>query len=190
MALPPSRCMQNSRRSCCRRVRPAAHPLSSKNLSGYNYASAVELNAHLVRYFDEPHIFRNDHYLAKRKRYRIFWYSALPIRCFIPCGTIPTSNRFRYTAGERPGCQENAAAILTMRALCRDMVQNTVSWMQLLCLLYHGASCQSGCCRIYPPVKLKCCVRYTLSSVFRSQYEGYRSDPGLRTVGYRNLCRA
>jgi len=53
---------------------------------GYDLNSALALNAVLAANFEEPQIFRIDHYLA-RKRCRICWPSVLPIRFSSQSGT-------------------------------------------------------------------------------------------------------
>jgi glucose-6-phosphate 1-dehydrogenase len=98
---------------------------------GHDLASARELNAHLLEAFDEPQIYRIDHYLGKETVQNLL-AMRFANQLFEPVWNRNYVDNVQITAAEDIGIEGRAAFYEGAGAL-RDVVQNHM--MQLLALL-------------------------------------------------------
>jgi glucose-6-phosphate 1-dehydrogenase len=152
---------------------------------GTDLASARELNAAIHRHFDEPQVFRIDHYLGKETVQNLLVFR-FANGMFEPIWNRRYIDHVQITAAETVGVERRAAYYETTGAL-RDMVQNHL--LQLLTLV-----------AMEPPIAFTAdSVRdrkmdallsiQPISGVVRAQYgpgwvngadvQGYRQEPGV-----------
>lgn len=141
---------------------------------GYDYDSAVELNAALGRYFEERQIFRIDHYLAKEAVQNILVFRfANPI--FYPVWNSRCIESIQINAFEDIGIGDRAA-YFDRSGIIRDMVQNHLT--QLLCLLTMEAPVSLGPVDIRAQ-KLNVLKALRVTDVCRGRYRGYEEERGV-----------
>ena len=145
---------------------------------GRDLESARALNALLHRHFDETQIYRIDHYLGKETvRNLMVFRFANPIfetqwnRDRIQ--SIEISVAEAASVGTRAAYYEQAGAV-------RDMVQNHL--MQLLChvAMEPPASFDADAVRDEKIKVLRSMRRIGPDAAVLGQYEGYRSEPGVK----------
>ena len=141
---------------------------------GYDYASSVKLNAELVRYFDEPNIFRNDHYLAKEAIQNILVFR-FANAVFNALWNNQCIESIQISAVETQGVGKRSS-YFDHAGIIRDMVQNHL--MQLLCLLTMESPVSLAAQDISAR-KIEVLRSLRVDQCFRSQYEGYRHEQGV-----------
>ena len=141
---------------------------------GFDYASAVALNTHLAQYFNEEHIFRNDHYLAKEAVQNILVFR-FANALFYPLWNNTYIESIQISAAETQGVGKRAG-YFDQAGILRDMVQNHL--MQLLCLLTMESPVSLAAADISAR-KIEVLGSLSIEQCYRSQYEGYRNEPGI-----------
>lgn len=144
---------------------------------GTDLSSARSLNQILLRVFDEPSIFRIDHYLGKRPVYGMLQFR------FVNTAPEPLWNRhyvdsIQITMAEDFGVQ-GRGAFYDATGTIRDVIQNHL--FQVLCIL-----------AMEPPVRvdseairdervkvLKAIPAISPDDVVRGQFRGYRTEAGV-----------
>ena len=142
---------------------------------GFDYESAVELNKHLTSYFNESNIYRNDHYLAKEAVQNILVFR-FANALFYPFWNNTYIESIQISSSEIQGVGKRGN-YFDHAGIIRDMVQNHL--MQMLCLITMD-----------PPLslladdisarKIEVLRTIHIDQCFRSQYEGYSSEPGVQ----------
>jgi glucose-6-phosphate 1-dehydrogenase len=141
---------------------------------GYDYDSAVALNAALGRHFEERQIFRIDHYLAKEAVQNILVFRfANPL--FAPVWNTRHIDSIQINAFEDIGV-EDRGAYFDRSGIIRDMVQNHLT--QLLCLLTMEAPVSLDAADIRAQ-KLNVLKALEVSETCRGQYRGYENEKGV-----------
>jgi glucose-6-phosphate 1-dehydrogenase len=141
---------------------------------GYDYASAEQLNRELTDCFDESQIFRIDHYLGKEavQNILVFRYANA---LFYPIWNSRYIESIQISALEDAGIFERGA-YFDHAGILRDMVQNHL--LQLLCLLTMEAPTTLAPEDIRLQ-KISLLRSMSVDACFRSQYAGYRTEPGV-----------
>jgi glucose-6-phosphate 1-dehydrogenase len=141
---------------------------------GTDYKSSKSLNENLTRFFNEPQIFRNDHYLAKDAVQNILVFR-FANSLFGPVWNSRHIESIQINAFEEATAADRAQ-YFDKAGILRDMAQNHL--MQLLCLL-----------TMEPPQtldaddirrrKVDVLRSLTVTQCHRWQYEGYKTEKGV-----------
>lgn len=139
---------------------------------GYDLESARELNLRLSEQFEEHHIFRIDHYLAKEAVQNILVFR-FANSLFYPVWNSGYIESIQINATEEVGVGSRGA-YFDGAGVIRDMVQNHLMQMLALLTMEAPVSLDPDETRTQKINILKTLevVRYS-----RGQYEGYRSEP-------------
>jgi glucose-6-phosphate 1-dehydrogenase len=141
---------------------------------GYDYNSAVELNRHLLKFFKEPQIYRNDHYLAKEAVQNILVFR-FANNLFQPLWNSSYIESIQINATETLGVG-NRGPYFDKAGTIRDVVQNHL--MQLLCLMTMESPVSLTAEDIISK-KIDVLRSLHLDQCHRYQYKGYREEKGI-----------
>lgn len=141
---------------------------------GSDYLSAKSLNDNLTRFFSEPQIFRNDHYLAKDAVQNILVFR-FANSLFGPLWNSSCIESIQINAFEMAGVAARAQ-YFDKAGILRDMVQNHL--MQLLCLLTMEPPATLGADDIRQR-KMDVLKSLKVTKCNRWQYEGYLEEKGV-----------
>ncbi len=142
---------------------------------GYDYDSARDLNRRLGAFFNEQHIYRIDHYLAKEAVRNILVFR-FANSLFDPVWNSRYLESIQINACEEEGVGHRAQ-YFDGAGVIRDMVQNHL--MQLLCLMTMEAPVSLDAEDIRAQ-KLAVLKSLKIEECRRGQYEGYREEEGVR----------
>ncbi|MBD3344205.1 MAG: glucose-6-phosphate dehydrogenase [Chitinivibrionales bacterium] len=173
MAIPPVAYASTAEELAAEGFGPNSYLIIEKPF-GYDYQSAHTLNHRLARHFDETHIFRIDHYLAKEAVQNILVFR-FANSLFYPVWNSKYIDSIQIQAFETLGV-ENRGAYFDNSGIIRDMIQNHL--IQLLCLLTMEApvsldaeDVRNQKINILKSIEVRDCCRY--------QYLGYLDEKGV-----------
>lgn len=138
---------------------------------GYDYQSARELNQRLKRFFDEEHIYRIDHYLAKEAVQNILVFR-FANSLFYPVWNSGYIESIQINASEEIGVGTRGA-YFDRSGIIRDMVQNHLIQMLALVTMEAPVSLDPADIRNQKTNILKA-LEVVRSA--RGQYEGYHRE--------------
>lgn len=141
---------------------------------GYDYDSAVTLNRHLLKFFKEPQIYRNDHYLAKEAVQNILVFR-FANSLFQPVWNTSYIESIQINATETLGVG-NRGPYFDKAGTIRDVVQNHL--MQLLCLMTMESPVSLKAEDIISK-KIDVLRSLHLDQCHRYQYKGYHEEKGV-----------
>ncbi|MFI6503282.1 glucose-6-phosphate dehydrogenase [Nonomuraea typhae] len=145
---------------------------------GHDLASARELNAELLKYFDEEHLRRVDHFLGKEPVEDLIVFR-LGNMLLEPIWNRNYVRNVQFTMAEDFDVADRGA-FYDANGTIRDVVQNHL--MQLLAILAMDAP-PSKDARAFIDEKwrvLRAVQDITPSAVVRGQYDGYQDTEGVR----------
>ncbi len=150
---------------------------------GFDDASAEKLDSTLHRYLTEDQIYRIDHYLGKETVQNILLLRFANL-IFEPVWNRNFIDNIQITVSETLGV-ENRAGYFDQAGILRDMFQNHMLEMLSLVAMECPAAFTADAVR---DEKLKLIrsirpfdLRQNPGSVVRAQYQGYRSEPGIKS---------
>jgi glucose-6-phosphate 1-dehydrogenase len=144
---------------------------------GYDLDSAIALNQKLHRYFDEPQVYRIDHYLGKETVQNLLVFRfANPV--FESLWNRDRVQSVDIVVAEDLGIEARAGYYDQVGAL-RDMVQNHLT--QLLCLtaMEIPATLDADSIRDEKVKVLRSIAPLKIENAIFGQYSGYLGEPGV-----------
>ncbi len=141
---------------------------------GHDYESARILNSELAQYFEEAHIYRIDHYLAKEAVQNILVFR-FANAIFEPVWNSKYIESIQINAFEDTGIGSRAQ-YFDSAGIIRDMVQNHLT--QLLCLITMEPPATLDAEDIRTE-KMDILKNLEVASCSRWQYEGYMQEKGV-----------
>lgn len=154
---------------------------------GRDQASAEELNRLLHKYFDEPRVFRIDHYLGKETVQNLLVFR-FANSLFEPLWNRDRVESVEITVAESLGVEHRARYYETAGAL-RDMIQNHLTQLLTLTAMEPPASFAAGAIQ-HEKVKVLQSIQpirpgdvvfgqYAAGQVEGKPVPGYRQEPGV-----------
>lgn len=159
---------------------------------GHDLDSAVALNRMLMHVFEEPQIYRIDHYLGKETVQNILAFR-FANALFEPIWDRRYIDHVQITVSEQVGVEHRGEYYEHAGAL-RDMVQNHL--LQILCLIAMEPMVSFDADEIrnkkvdllralrpIPKDQIQCCAfrgQYTAGEILGQQVAGYREEPDVR----------
>ncbi|HEX6487534.1 MAG TPA: glucose-6-phosphate dehydrogenase [Candidatus Dormibacteraeota bacterium] len=144
---------------------------------GQDLASARELNRELGRVFDEPSIFRIDHYLAKDTVQNVLAFR-FSNSVFEPIWNRTLIETIQVTAAEDGGIGGRAGYYDRIGAL-RDMIQNHVLQVLALVTMEPPITFDPEDIRRAKRMALRAIEPLDPATAVRGQYEGYADSEGV-----------
>lgn len=150
---------------------------------GRDLQTALDLNAELKQFLHEDQIFRIDHYLGKETVQNILTFR-FGNSIFEPVFNRTHVNNIRITVAESIGMESRRGAYYDTAGALRDIVQNHA--LQLLCLttMEPPATFRAEAIRDEKVKVLRTLAqmgpRQVAEWTVRGQYDGYRSEEGVR----------
>jgi len=138
---------------------------------GTDFASARELNQHLMRFYREDQIYRIDHYLAKEAVQNLLVFR-FANNIFYPVWNSGYIESIQINAFEEIGV-ESRGAYFDKSGIIRDMVQNHLIQMLALLTMEAPVSLSPEDIRVQKMNILKALV---VKECHVQQYEGYRNE--------------
>jgi glucose-6-phosphate 1-dehydrogenase len=144
---------------------------------GQDLASARELNRELAKVFDEPRIFRIDHYLAKDTVQNVLAFR-FSNSVFEPIWNRTLIETIQVTAAEEEGIGGRAGYYDRIGAT-RDMVQNHVLQLLALVTMEPPITLDPEDIRRAKRMALRAIEPFDPAYAVRGQYEGYADEEGV-----------
>lgn len=144
---------------------------------GRDLASAQALNRHLAQVFDEPRIFRIDHFLGKEPVQNLIYFR-FANRFLEPIWNHRHVASVQLTMAESFGVEGRGRLYEELGAV-RDVVQNHLLQVVTLLAMEPPAQYASGALRDAKVRVLEAIAPLEASHVVRGQYAGYRDEPGV-----------
>jgi glucose-6-phosphate 1-dehydrogenase len=153
---------------------------------GHDGASARDLNAKILRVFDEPQVYRIDHYLGKQtvQNMLVFRFGN---GIFEPLWNRNYVDHVQITASESLGV-ENRAAFYESAGALRDMIQSHVLQLTSLVAMEAPATFDANSVRNEKLKVLQSIRPFTQESIWKSVVRGQYGpgvNDGAQVPGYR-----
>ncbi|MCC7009297.1 MAG: glucose-6-phosphate dehydrogenase [Acidobacteria bacterium] len=144
---------------------------------GRDLASALELDRVLHQHFEEPRIFRIDHYLGKEPVQNLLYFR-FANRFLEPIWNRDHVERIEITMAEEDGIRARGRLYEELGAI-RDVVQNHLLQVAALLLMEPPAGHHSEAIRDAKALAFAAMRPLDPAEVVRGQYDGYRQEDGV-----------